>query len=66
MSELCEQQRNDMAPRTKVPSPFGRAGATGQLADQMCGNEIAQLPKDGKFALGWRVSVFFHPCRVAA
>ena len=50
---LREEQRNHLAPGTKRARLGGGAGVTGQLRDQMRGNEIAQRTQNGEFRAGW-------------
>jgi hypothetical protein len=46
MSQLGEQQRDDMAPVAKVTRFPIRAGLPGELGDQVPRNEIANLLED--------------------
>ena len=49
VSQLCEEQRDDMAPGTKRARFVSDARVSSQFGDKMSGNEIAQLTQNGEF-----------------
>ena len=53
VGELGEDQAHDMTPRCESAGFFCDAGVAGQLRDQVCGNQIAELAQEGETAARW-------------
>jgi len=64
--EPGEEQTDDVTPRFERAGLLLRTRLASQLRDQMSGNEIAELAKDGELGAGWRGrGCFFYFCLVA-
>jgi hypothetical protein len=49
MGQLCVEQRDQVTPRAKGSSPFGRFGFASNARDQKFRNEVANLPEQVQF-----------------
>jgi hypothetical protein len=67
VSQLGEEQTNDVAPRKERAGLFVHPGFPRQSRNQMGGNPFAKLGENRDFRTAWLSFgfVFFHPCRVA-
>jgi hypothetical protein len=59
MGQLGEEQREHMAPRGVSARVILHAGFSGQLRNQMIGNEVANLTQDRKLTFRWLLSLAF-------
>jgi len=59
MGQLCEEQREHMTPRGVSARVILYAGFSGQLRNQMIGNEVANLTQDRELTFRWFLSLAF-------